>query len=100
MISGRQADGFSLEDFKYVIDIKSAQWKDDPKMDKFLRPSTLFRPSNFESYLQEKPNLKKVRAGDFEISSETEKQIDKFEEDNRIMDNMSFEQKTQYLLGK
>lgn len=100
MIRARQKDGFSLEDFKYVIDIKSAQWKDDPKMDKFLRPSTLFRPSNFESYLQEKHNLKKVRAGDFELSSETEKQIDEFQKDQRLMQNMTFEQKTQYLLGK
>jgi len=38
------------EDFKHVIDIKVNDWLGDSKYDQYLRPSTLFRPSNFESY--------------------------------------------------
>jgi len=36
-----------------IINIKMAKWGKDPKMMEFLRPSTLFRKSNFESYLGE-----------------------------------------------
>jgi len=44
----------SLDDFKTVIERKAKQWKNDPKMDNYLRPITLFAASNFESYLNEK----------------------------------------------
>lgn len=54
LIKGRLAEGRTLEDFKHVIDVKAAKWLGDPKMDDFLRPDTLFRPSNFESYLNER----------------------------------------------
>lgn len=50
--------GFSYEDFKKVIDIKAAEWLGDEKMQKFLRPSTLFG-KNFESYLNQKPTVAK-----------------------------------------
>lgn len=53
LIAGRLADGRTFEDFKHVIDTKTAQWRDDQKMHVFIRPSTLFRPSNFEDYLNE-----------------------------------------------
>jgi uncharacterized phage protein (TIGR02220 family) len=52
-IRARWNDGFILEDFKSVIDIKCAQWKTDPKMELYLRPQTLFG-TKFESYLNEK----------------------------------------------
>ncbi len=54
LINGRLDDGYVFDDFKQVIDVKVADWKNDNQMNKFLRPSTLFRPSNFESYLNEK----------------------------------------------
>lgn len=41
-----------MEDFEKVIDTKTAQWLNDPIMNKFLRPETLFGPK-FESYLNE-----------------------------------------------
>lgn len=50
--------GFSYEDFTKVIDIKAAEWLGDEKMQKFLRPSTLFG-KNFESYLNQKPAVVK-----------------------------------------
>ena len=52
-INGRLNEGRTVDDFKHVIDVKVDQWKDDPKMSGFLRPSTLFRPTNFENYLNE-----------------------------------------------
>ena len=54
LISARYSDGFTLENFFSVIDKKTAQWKDDLKMDAFLRPKTLFAAGNFESYLNER----------------------------------------------
>jgi uncharacterized phage protein (TIGR02220 family) len=54
-IKARLAEGRTVEDFKKVIDIKVQKWAYDPKMADFLRPSTLFRPVNFEAYLNEGP---------------------------------------------
>ncbi|WNF68788.1 conserved phage C-terminal domain-containing protein [Streptococcus suis] len=59
-IQARYKDGYTLEDFKKVIDTKVAQWKNDSHMAKFLRPKTLFSPSNFDSYLNEAPKLIQV----------------------------------------
>uniref|UniRef100_A0A6H1ZBZ5 Putative replication protein n=1 Tax=viral metagenome TaxID=1070528 RepID=A0A6H1ZBZ5_9ZZZZ len=42
-----------VEDYKKVIDIKVAKWKDVPEWDDKLRPETLFT-SKFESYKNEK----------------------------------------------
>lgn len=58
-ISGRLSEGATLEDFKKVIDIKCSQWLGDPKMEEYLRPSTLFAPSKFESYLNTRAGEKK-----------------------------------------
>ena len=52
LIRARLNEGFTVEDFKTVIKVKSEQWKGDIKMDCFLRPQTLFA-SKFEGYLQE-----------------------------------------------
>nr|DAG70700.1 MAG TPA: replisome organizer protein [Caudoviricetes sp.] len=52
LISARTNEGFTVDDFKRVIDIKVASWKDDLKMSKYLRPATLFG-TKFESYLNE-----------------------------------------------
>jgi len=53
VIKARFNEGFTLEDFKKVIDNKVASWKNDTKMDQYLRPQTLFG-TKFESYLNEK----------------------------------------------
>lgn len=52
-IKARINEGYILDDFKKVIDIKTAKWKTDPKMSDYLRPETLFG-NKFESYLNEK----------------------------------------------
>ena len=49
-IRARLAEGFAVDDFFTVIDKKCAEWKGDEKMEKYLRPETLFG-SKFESYL-------------------------------------------------
>lgn len=53
MIRARLKEGFTVEDFKIVIDKKAKSWGKDPKMQEFLRPITLFG-TKFESYLNEK----------------------------------------------
>lgn len=53
LIRARWNEGFTLDDFKKVIDIKTAEWLNDPKMNKYLRPETLFG-TKFESYLNQK----------------------------------------------
>lgn len=58
VIRGRIRDGYSLEDFELVISTKTDQWLNDEEMSKFLRPSTLFSPSKFDSYLQESRKAK------------------------------------------
>lgn len=53
IIRGRLNDGFTVEDFKIVIDNKVRDWKGNPRMVEFLRPQTLFAPTKFEGYLNE-----------------------------------------------
>lgn len=50
-IRARFEDGFTLEDFRTVIDKKCAEWK-GTEMEKYLRPATLFG-TKFESYLNQ-----------------------------------------------
>jgi uncharacterized phage protein (TIGR02220 family) len=49
-IQARWREGYSLDDFKAVIINQVAEWGPNPKMNRFLRPQTLFGPK-FESYL-------------------------------------------------
>lgn len=53
LINGRIAEGRTLEDFKHVIDVKCEEWLNDPSMNEYLRPATLFRPTNFENYVNQ-----------------------------------------------
>lgn len=59
-INARFSEGYTLDDFKTVIDKKSAEWLSDPKMSKFLRPETLFG-NKFESYLNQPKTGIKVK---------------------------------------
>lgn len=62
LIHARWAEGYRLPDFLAVIDTMAAEWKDDPKMDKYLRPSTLFSPK-FEDYVNHSPKTRKGADG-------------------------------------
>lgn len=50
--------GFTQEDFLEVIQLKTIQWKNNPKMAGYLCPTTLFRESNFEKYYNEVQQVK------------------------------------------
>ena len=49
-IRGRLSEDYSAEDLMLVVDYLTAKWADDPKMDDYLRPSTLFGPENCVEY--------------------------------------------------
>lgn len=49
---------FSEMDILEVIQLKTIQWKNNPKMAGYLCPSTLFRESNFEKYHNEVNKVK------------------------------------------
>ena len=57
-INSRLKEGYTVEDFKKVIDNKTAEWK-GTEQDQYLRPETLFTASHFESYL----NQRKITPG-------------------------------------
>jgi uncharacterized phage protein (TIGR02220 family) len=54
LIQSRLKDGFTVEQFKYVIDVKTHSWK-NTEYEKYLRPQTLFG-NKFETYLNETIN--------------------------------------------
>ena len=77
LIKARINEGFTLDDFKKVIDIKTSEWINDNKMNIYLRPSTLFG-TNFESYLNQP--IKKRTLKDISL-----KEIEEIEnESNRV----------------
>jgi len=65
-IDARLAEGFTVDDFKKVIDIKCGEWLNDAKMQQYLRPETLFGGNKFEGYLNQgkvvsnKPDVKSL----------------------------------------
>ena len=52
LINARMKEGFSISDFKIVIDKKTTEWLNDTKYNLHLRPSTLFG-NKFEGYLNQ-----------------------------------------------
>ncbi|WEY97710.1 phage replisome organizer N-terminal domain-containing protein [Bacillus subtilis] len=53
LIKARWNEGFRFNDFKHVILVKTQEWLNDPEMNKFIRPETLFG-TKFENYLNQK----------------------------------------------
>lgn len=51
ILDPRLKDGYTVEDCKVVIDNMILAWGNDDKMRQYIRPSTLFRPSHIDSYL-------------------------------------------------
>lgn len=51
LCNGRLSGGFSVDDFKLIIDHKCSQWLNDAKMSEYIRPETLFCEKHFEGYL-------------------------------------------------
>jgi uncharacterized phage protein (TIGR02220 family) len=40
-----------MEDCKKVVDVMVDQWKNDARMNMYLRPETLFNATKFETYI-------------------------------------------------
>lgn len=64
LIRPRFNEGYTLDDFKLVIDNQTVAWNHEPEpgkkdMREYLRPSTLFRASNFDGYRNNKPKERK-----------------------------------------
>jgi len=57
IIAARVKDGFTISEFKKVIDRKCEQWL-GTEQEKYLRPITLFQPKKFENYLNEPEHIK------------------------------------------
>jgi uncharacterized phage protein (TIGR02220 family) len=76
-ISGRIKDGRTEKECYVVIDNKVMDWKDKPDWDQYLNPETLFRPSHFEKYL----NQKTIAPPGVEIIPETE--AERFERERK-----------------
>lgn len=51
-INARIKEGFTVDDFKAVVDKKVIEWGKDERMKQYLRPQTLFG-TKFESYLNQ-----------------------------------------------
>ena len=66
LIKARIKDGFTLDDFKIVIDKKCEEWL-GTDFEKFLRPETLFN-NKFEGYLNQKITAKKKTLKDISMS--------------------------------
>ena len=97
-INARLKEGFTIDDFKKVIDIKTTEWL-NTNMDQYLRPQTLFN-NKFESYLNTKVNTfnkstynNNQPSGDFDFVTEG---LAKMQNENRVeytqeeMDNLGF----------
>lgn len=63
LIKARFNEGFTIDDFKTVIDKKCMEWINDKTMNKFLRPETLFG-NKFEGYLNQP--MKKLTTKDIQ----------------------------------
>lgn len=55
MITARLREGATFEQCWAIIGMKTAEWKGDAKMCKYLRPETLFNRTHFASYQGELP---------------------------------------------
>jgi uncharacterized phage protein (TIGR02220 family) len=68
LINARLSEGYTLHEFKIVIDKKAKQWLFTEQA-KYLRPTTLFNATKFEIYLNEsditngKPTTKLQKIG-------------------------------------
>jgi len=78
LIKARIKEGFTVEDFRTVIEKKHAEWSQDEKMSAFLRPETLFG-NKFEGYLNQITAKKKSITDIF-------REIDKEERDDEARD--------------
>lgn len=61
LISALSHKGYTEDQMRAVVEKMTGQWLGDPKMEQYLRPSTLFKMSNFEKYLQAPDSARKKK---------------------------------------
>jgi len=79
LINARMNEGFTLDDFKRVIDNKVADWE-YTDMERYLRPETLFG-TKFEGYLNQQPQREPTWFG-----KDIKPQTDNVEELEKILE--------------
>ncbi|OWK99285.1 hypothetical protein AP75_02005 [Kaistella haifensis DSM 19056] len=50
-ISARLKDGYTVQELKEIVQVKTLDWKNNEVMNQHLCPTTLFRPGNTDKYL-------------------------------------------------
>lgn len=82
IIRARINEGYSKSELAKVVEFKSKQWKDDPKMNPYLRITTIFAPSHFGNYLNEangysnSSNISTTTTGDGQRAGKTTEEIE------------------------
>jgi uncharacterized phage protein (TIGR02220 family) len=61
LIRSRLDEGFDRHDIRMAIDHVVQAWKGDPEMDRYIQPSTIFRASKFEGYVNSVPGGKQSK---------------------------------------
>lgn len=74
-INARLKEGNSVDDLKLVIDTKVGEWSADPKMQKYIRPSTLFNSEKFDGYLEDSLGSSTKANVASEIQAEIDRQL-------------------------
>lgn len=69
----RITEGYTMDNFKHVIDVKTAKWKGTDMQD-YLRPQTLFG-SKFNAYLNEIPNHGKQQNSSIQQTIDTAQRV-------------------------
>ncbi|AQX86530.1 conserved phage C-terminal domain-containing protein [Elizabethkingia bruuniana] len=57
-ISARFKAGYTKEQMQEVIQLKTLEWKNNEVMAQHLCPTTIFRPSNFDKYVNQVETVK------------------------------------------
>lgn len=57
-ISARLKEGYTVQELKEIVQVKTLEWKNNEVMNPHLCPTTLFRPSNADKYLNQLLSIK------------------------------------------
>ena len=52
-IAARLKDGYTVQELKEIVQVKTLEWKNNEVMNAHLCPTTLFRPSNTDKYINQ-----------------------------------------------
>ena len=83
IIRTRIKEGYTKQDLALVTEFKVKQWKDDPKMNQYLRITTIFAPGHFANYLNEAQGANEVNTSEQAEQSATDmNDLDRQQEEN------------------